>query len=200
MAFKIQFNKTFLQRISKELEMRKRALPILKSKEAALRVEVKNAKDHAAKLEKNLNEKIQAYRNIISLWSEFESDIVQVKQVDYSTKKIAGVSTPVLNDVEFKIKDFSLFSKPGWFRDGVEILKELTKLAVERDFFQKKMEILSQARKKTTQKVNLYEKVQIPQYEDAIRKIKRFMEDEENLSKSAQKIIKTKQQKEEAGT
>ena len=49
-------------------------------------------------------------------------------------------------------------------------------------------------RRKTTQKVNLYEKVQIPGYEDAIRKIKRFMEDEENLSKSAQKIVKTKQQ------
>ena len=48
--------------------------------------------------------------------------------------------------------------------------------------------------RKTTQKVNLYEKVQIPGYEDAIRKIKRFMEDEENLSKSAQKIVKTKQQ------
>lgn len=37
-------------------------------------------------------------------------------------------------------------------------------------------------------------KVQIPGYEDAIRKIKRFMEDEENLSKSSQKIVKNKQQ------
>ena len=55
-------------------------------------------------------------------------------------------------------------------------------------------ELLDHARRKTTQKVNLYEKVQIPGYEDAIRKIKRFMEDEENLSKSAQKIVKTKQQ------
>ena len=54
--------------------------------------------------------------------------------------------------------------------------------------------LLDFARRKTTQKVNLYEKVQIPGYEDAIRKIKRFMEDEENLSKSAQKIVKTKQQ------
>ncbi|HQM79393.1 MAG TPA: V-type ATP synthase subunit D [Candidatus Syntrophosphaera sp.] len=47
-------------------------------------------------------------------------------------------------------------------------------------------------RKKTTQKVNLYEKVQIPIYEDAIRKIKRFLEDEENLSKASQKILKTR--------
>jgi V/A-type H+-transporting ATPase subunit D len=43
--------------------------------------------------------------------------------------------------------------------------------------------------------VNLFEKVQIPGYEDAIRKIKRFMEDEENLSKSSQKILKSLQEK-----
>jgi V/A-type H+-transporting ATPase subunit D len=42
--------------------------------------------------------------------------------------------------------------------------------------------------------VNLFEKVQIPGYEDAVRKIKRFMEDEENLSKSSQKIVKSRQQ------
>ena len=54
------------------------------------------------------------------------------------------------------------------------------------------MELLDYARKKTTQKVNLYEKVQIPAYNEAISKIKRFLEDEENLSKAAQKIMKRK--------
>ena len=56
------------------------------------------------------------------------------------------------------------------------------------------MKLLDHARKKTTQKVNLYEKVQIPGYETAIRKIKRFLEDEENLSKSAMKIVKKRQE------
>jgi V/A-type H+-transporting ATPase subunit D len=44
--------------------------------------------------------------------------------------------------------------------------------------------------------VNLFEKVQIPGFQDAIRKIKRFMEDEENLSKSSQKIVKSKREAE----
>lgn len=52
-------------------------------------------------------------------------------------------------------------------------------------------------RKKTTQKVNLYEKVQIPGYQEAIRKIKRYMEDEENLSKAASKIVKQRHEMEE---
>jgi V/A-type H+-transporting ATPase subunit D len=71
-------------------------------------------------------------------------------------------------------------------------------VGIEREFFSQKMMLLEHARKKTTQKVNLFEKVQIPGYEDAIRKIKRFMEDEENLSKSAQKIVKERQQNKEA--
>jgi V/A-type H+/Na+-transporting ATPase subunit D len=59
------------------------------------------------------------------------------------------------------------------------------------------MHLLDHARKKTTQKVNLYEKVQIPGYEEAILKIKRFLEDEENLDKSSQKIVKNRQQQAE---
>jgi V/A-type H+-transporting ATPase subunit D len=58
------------------------------------------------------------------------------------------------------------------------------------------VELLEYSRKKTTQKVNLFEKVQIPGYQDAIRKIKRFMEDEENLNKSSQQIVKAKKEKE----
>ena len=59
------------------------------------------------------------------------------------------------------------------------------------------MQLLDFSRKKTTQKVNLYEKVQIPGYQEAIRKIKRYMEDEENLSKASQKIVKTRHAAEE---
>ena len=50
-------------------------------------------------------------------------------------------------------------------------------------------------RVKKPSKGYLFEKVQIPGYQDALRKIKRFMEDEENLSKSSQKILKSIQEK-----
>ena len=73
-----------------------------------------------------------------------------------------------------------------------DTLNEVVNIDLEREFYMRKMELLDRARKKTTQKVNLYEKVQIPGFQEAIRKIKRFLEDEENLSKSAQKIVKTR--------
>lgn len=187
---KIQYNKTFMQRIRKMLDTRIKALPTLKNKESALRVEVKKAKDTVEDLDRKLEDKKKSYQEMMALWSEFNPELVSVKEVKYTTKKIAGVQTPVLQDVDLDIKPFSIFNNPAWFMDGIETLREYIKLAIERDFFQKKMEILLYARKKTTQKVNLYEKVQIPEFQDALRKIKRFLEDQENLSKSSQKIIK----------
>ena len=99
------------------------------------------------------------------------------------------------NNLEFELKEISVYQKPIWFLDGIQILKELTEFSIKRDVNWKAMEILEFARKKTTQKVNLYEKVQIPEFNQAISKIKRFLEDEENLSKSAQKILKRRNEK-----
>jgi len=198
MAIKFQYNKTSLQHLNKQLKMRLRALPTLQSKEAALRMEVKRAKDQSEELLRKLEKQMKEFEDMVRLWGEFEEDLITVKDVKMSFKKIAGVKTPILDDVIFEIKDFSLFNKPSWFLGGVQIIKSLVKISIESDFFLRKMELLDYARKKTTQKVNLYEKVQIPGYEEAISKIKRFLEDEENLSKSAQKIVKKRQQDKEA--
>ncbi len=197
MAIKFQYNKTALQSLDKQLKIRQRALPTLQNKEAALRIEVKKAKDEAEKLENKLEQKINAYQKVMEIWEEFEQSLVKVKDVKLSAKKIAGVNTPILDDVEFEIKDFSLFNNPVWFLDGIDVVKQLAKIAIEREVFIRKMELLDYARKKTTQKVNLYEKVQIPGFEDAIRKIKRFLEDEENLSKASQKIVKARIEKQQ---
>jgi len=194
MSIKFQYNKISQQRLKKQLEIRLRALPTLQSKEAALRVEVKKAKDRMNELEQQLNEQLKEYDNMVRLWSEFDKELVTVKEVKLSSKKIAGTKTPVLDDVVFDIRDFSLYNKPSWFLKGVELIKSLSKIGIEMEVFRKKMAILDYARKKTTQKVNLYEKVQIPEYQDAINKIKRFLEDQENLSKSAQKIVKKRQE------
>jgi len=190
MSIKFQYNKISQQRLKKQLDIRLRALPTLQSKEAALRVEVKKAKDRMNELDQELRQQMDAYENMVRLWSEFDQSLVTVREVKMSSKKIAGTKTPVLEDVIFDIKDFSMYNKPSWFLEGVELLESLSRIGIEMEVFRKKMELLDYARKKTTQKVNLYEKVQIPEYQMAINKIKRFLEDQENLSKSAQKIVK----------
>ena len=199
MAIKFQYNKTSLGELGKQLKMRQKALPTIKSKESALRLEVKKAKGTAAEFERRLAELSARYDYMVALWDEFDADLLAVEDVELSTQKIAGVRIPVLQGVKFKEKSYDLFSSPIWLSDGVALLKELATLGLESQIADRKSEMLDYARKKTTQKVNLYEKVQIPGYEDAIRKIKRFLEDEENLSKSAQKIVKTKHQQAEEG-
>lgn len=192
MAIKFQYNKTSLQSLDKQLKMRVRALPTIKNKESALRSEVKKAKEVADEFDTRLEETLDGINEMLQLYDEYAPDLLTVKDVELSVKKIAGVRTPVLEKVEYDIKEFSLFNAPAWYLDGIQHVKEVVDIALEREVYMRKMELLDRARKKTTQKVNLYEKVQIPGFQEAIRKIKRFLEDEENLSKSSQKIVKTR--------
>lgn len=157
-------------------------------------MEVKKAKTVAEEFDARLQDLLDRYDYMVALWSEFEMGLVSVKDVKMSHQKIAGVSIPILEEIIFVEKEYSLFSSPYWYSDGIRILKDIARLGLEREFYLYKMKSLDFARKKTTQKVNLYEKVQIPGYEDAIRKIKRFLEDEDNLSKSSQKIVKQRQE------
>ena len=192
---KFQYNKTSLQQLEKNLKMRQRTLPIIKSKETALRLEVKKCKEEADALEAKLQEQINGYEAMFALWGEFDASLVALKDVEIGVRKIAGVRVPVLSAIRLDAKPFGLFSAPKWYFDGIKLLEGLAKTAVEREFVIAKLTLLDHARKKTTQKVNLFEKVQIPGFQEAVRKIKRFMEDEENLSKSSQKILKSLQQK-----
>ncbi len=126
------------------------------------------------------------------LWAEFPDDLLLVDDVVLHFRKIAGVKIPLLDEVKFRFGYDSLFGLPAWVGTGVELLKESSKLEIEIGIAEQKLAVLEYARKKTTQKVNLYEKVQIPEYNEALLKIKRFMEDQENLEKSSQKILKAK--------
>ena len=193
MAIKFQYNKTSLGEMRKKLQMRQRALPTIKSKESA----VKKARDAAAGAQERMEALLGRYEYMSALWGEFDPGLLTVKGVDLRMSKIAGVNVPVLGAVDFEEKDYDLFSSPVWYADGIALLKEVAQAGIESEVYMRRMEVLDHARKKTTQKVNLYEKVQIPGYEAAILKIRRFLEDEENLSKSAQKIVKSKHEQQE---
>ena len=197
MAIKFQYNKTSLTNLGKQLKVRKNALPTLKNKESALRLSVLAAKKEAEKLAQELDDAMKRYDYLAALWNEFEPGLIKITDVDLKTVKVAGVKCPQLDEVHYELADFNAFVKPAWFADGVRILQDLTRLGLESEVYEQKRKILDFQRKKTTQKVNLYEKVQIPGYQEAIRKIKRYMEDEENLSKASSKIVKTRHAEEE---
>lgn len=175
--------------MDRELKVRLNALPTLQSKEAALRAEVKRIRARVVKLQNELDEKLKALEPMDRLWCEFPP-LVKVKAVRFVEKNIAGIRVNTVGEVEFEVAPFSVFGYPSWFSSGVEVLKSVMRDRVAIDIEEKIYASVEYARRKATQKVNLYEKVQIPGYVDAIRKIKRFLEDEETISKSSQKILK----------
>lgn len=197
MAIKFQYNKTSLTNLGKQLKVRRNALPTLKNKESALRVSVSAAKAEAERLEKAVTEALASYDYLAALWNEFEPGLIRITDIHLKTVKVAGVKIPELDGIDYELRPFNAFTKPAWYADGVRILQDITRLGIESEVFEQRRRILDYQRKKTTQKVNLYEKIQIPGYQEAIRKIKRYMEDEENLSKASSKIVKTRHAAEE---
>lgn len=196
MSIRVQYNKTFLNHLKKQLAIRKKVLPTLKSKETALRLEVKKISEKLESLQmqkQDFDAELEKYEH---LWTRFP-DILVVEEIDIIVKNTAGTKIPVLKDIKFTLKEFTDFDLPIWLLKGLEELKTMIHLETREKILEQQHEILHQARKKTTQKVNLYEKVQIPEFESGVNKIKRFLEDKENIAKAAQKIVKERNSRKE---
>ena len=197
MAIKFQYNKTSLTLLGKQLKVRQNALPTLKNKESALRASVIAAKAEARRYAEQLEEQMRSYDYLAALWNEFDPGLVSITDIEMATVKVAGVKVPEIKEIHYTLHEFNAFSRPAWYADGVRILKDLALTGLRSEVAEIRRSTLEFQRKKPTQKVNLYEKVQIPGYQEAIRKIKRYMEDEENLSKASSKIVKTRHAAEE---
>lgn len=190
MAIKFQYNKTSLQQLEKQLNIRVKALPTLKNKEAALRAEVKKSGHRIDELAYELRLNQNELDDVGVLWNEFDFSILKIQEVITEEKRLAGVKAPFLKEIKYKRIELNPFGAPFWIWEGLELLKKRVTIEIKQKVLKEQLSLIELARKKTTQKVNLYEKVQIPEYEITIRKVKRFLEDEENLTKAAQKIVK----------
>lgn len=197
MALKFQYNKTALQNLRRQLSIREKALPTLKSKEAALRLEVRKITAEIDLLKEEYDMIVKENQNYNGFWTEFPK-IVKIKNIISEQKNIAGVRVAILNKIDFALEQISLFNMPSWIRLAISMFERLMTIQIRIEMTEARLNALAYARKKTTQKVNLYEKVQIPEYRMAIIKIKRYMEDEDNLSKSSQKIVKERNRAKEA--
>jgi V/A-type H+-transporting ATPase subunit D len=198
MAFVYQFNNAAILYLQRQMELREKALPVLKSKETALRAEVKKTRNLLDKARQQMKEAMENEEDFLLLAAEFDTTLVSMDFVETELVTIAGVKVPGLGNIHFRIKPYNLFVNPYWFAQGIDFIRKVTTMNLTIIFLEKRLSLLETARKKTTQKVNLYEKNQLPEIREAIRNIKRFLEDEENLAKSAQKILKSRLENEAA--
>lgn len=186
---KYEFNKIALQKMQRDLAIRVRALPTLKAKETALRFEVMKSQDRLDTLLHDAEKQRRENDEHLMLWSEYPG-LLKIEEIRFTHRLVAGVRIEIIDTLKFHVVKGALFHQRGWVVRGTDILREMVRLRLEADIERKNTEVLHEARKRATRKVNLYEKIQIPRYAEAIRRIRTFLDDKENLSRAAQKIVK----------
>ncbi len=194
MALRFQYNKIALQELERGLKIRKAAVPTLQAKEAALRLEVKRLHLALSQCEDIYQKALTEANRAGELWEEFDPRLVQVKEIHTRWEKLAGVRFQILESIQFAELPLAMIHQPLWTPEGIPLLQNAIEQYIRMEYLRRQADLLEYERKKTTQKLNLYEKVQIPEFEDGIRRIKRFLEDEENLAKAAQKIVKKRKE------
>ncbi|MFA5115080.1 MAG: V-type ATP synthase subunit D [Candidatus Omnitrophota bacterium] len=193
---KVKLTKGELKRQRDALRQYRRYLPTLQLKKQQLQMEILH--HHELLVEKKKQESLK--RNSLEGWvgllaSDNYIDVkpwIRTSEAVIKYRNIAGVDLPVFERLEFKGADYDLFSSPLWMDAGLEALRSLVSLIEEISILQRSMDILSRELRITTQRVNLFEKVKIPEAEEAIRLIKVFIGDQMANAVGRSKIAKRK--------
>jgi V/A-type H+/Na+-transporting ATPase subunit D len=120
------------------------------------------------------------------------AELVKVKETDLETTNIAGVDIPVFNGVIYENIPYDLMFYPLWVDAGVQKLKELFSADMELTILKKQAELLGEELRITTQRVNLFEKVKIPDTTENIRRINIFLGDQQTAAVVRGKLSKNK--------
>ena len=196
---KLKLTKTELKAQSDALKQYRRFLPTLQLKKQQLQVELRKSR---ALVEANRSEyaalraKLDAF---VGLYAdagaaEFIKNNLSVVQVIKSTANIAGVTVPVFDRVEFLRQNYDLFEAEFWMDGGIAAVEQLISLKEAGNVLEEQYRLLNVELLSTTQRVNLFEKVKIPECMENIRKIQIYLGDATTAAVVRSKIAKRKMQ------
>ena len=189
---KVKHTKTALKAQRDALRRFERYLPTLLLKKQQLQVEVRQVeirieeKDAAESL---LRAGLESWIRLFGEPFDFPKHL-RVEKVEQSTGNIAGVNIPVLQKVVFQRTPWDLFETPPWVDDGVQALEDLVRLRIERRFLEDERRLLAEELRVTSQRVNLFEKVKIPESRENIRVIRIFLGDQQTADVARGKLAK----------
>jgi V/A-type H+-transporting ATPase subunit D len=197
---KIKHTKNELKAQRDALRRFERYLPTLLLKKQQLQTEMRT-------LDQKLTAKtgeVEALRSDMASWVRLFSEpfdfqsCLTVTDIRISEGNIAGVNIPVLEGVDFSRQVPDLFESPLWVDDALAALEKLTRLSVEQAVMERQYQLLKEELRTTTQRVNLFEKVKIPECREHIRVIRIFLGDQQTAAVARAKIAKGKAPKEVA--
>jgi V/A-type H+-transporting ATPase subunit D len=194
----LALNKTTLKQQRDQLKTYQRFLPSLDLKRQQLLAALKIAREQLIAIQPEYDSLTQRLTQLYPLLGSSTaatrnlSDLVKIREVRIGQENLLGTILPVAESVEFVTAQYSYQVMPFWVDLLVEILQRVAELHVLRQVRQERVRRLDSAAKKITQRVNLFEKVLIPQSQQHIRKIVIFLSDQERAAVVRSKIAKSK--------
>ncbi|MDR2581273.1 MAG: V-type ATP synthase subunit D [Fibromonadaceae bacterium] len=191
---KVKLTKNALKAERDSLKRFQRYLPTLQLKKQQLqmemrslqsRVEAKRAEEEA--LLADMSSWMKLYGESIE-WHEY----LKVTRTRVSEGNIAGVAIPIFEGVDFERNIPDLFETPVWIDAGIRALEHLVSLRLERRVIEEQFRLLGEELRTTSQRVNLFEKVKIPEAKENIRVVRIFLGDQQTAGVARSKIAKNK--------
>ena len=192
---KVKLTKTELKAQSDALKRFQRFLPMLQLKKQQLQSEIAGiiAKAEAVSAkERAVREGLDKWVGLFATDEDLLPGLVSVKSIKRGESNIAGVAIPTFESIETDVKEIDAWATPAWVDDAVEVTTQILSLQCERQVYEEQRRLVTEELRQTSQRVNLFEKVKIPQCKEAIRVIKIALGDEQTAAVTRGKIAKSR--------
>ena len=198
---KIKLTKTELKAQTDALKRFQRFLPMLQLKKQQLQGEiagiVQKAEETSAK-ERAVRADLDRWVGLFATDEALIAGLVKVREVKTGTANVAGVAIPTFETIDTDVKDVDAWETPAWVDNAVETTTQVLSLQCERAIYEEQRRLVEQELQLTSQRVNLFEKVKIPECKEAIRRIKIAIGDEQTAAVTRGKIAKGRVPQEDA--
>lgn len=192
---KIKLTKNELKIQKDALKMYRRYLPTLTLKKQQLQAEIRGIEAKAKAVRQEREELEKGFGDWIAVFSEkdaFPSGLITVSNIRKGEGNIAGVSIPTYEGADFSREDYDLYETPLWVDIAANHMEKAMSLDLEAEVLDEQVRLLQAELLATSQRVNLFEKVKIPETEANIKKISIYMSDQQVSAVVRSKISKKK--------
>lgn len=191
---RIKHTKNELKAQRDSLKRFSRYLPMLILKKQLLQAEIQAIEARIAEQaeqERALRKDLDRWIKLFSEPNDIE-DMTKISELKVSEGNIAGVAIPVYDDIVFRRREIDLFETPAWTDAGVDMIERLVRVRIAIEVFREQLRRVGKELRTTTQRVNLFEKVKIPECIENIRVIRIFLGDEQTAAVARGKIAKSR--------
>ena len=192
---KIKLTKNEQKAQKDALKMYQRYLPTLTLKKQQLQSEIRTIGAKAKEVRQariRLEEEFKIWIGVFGEEQAFKSDMVTVRNIKKGTGNIAGVTIPIYEGADFSRGDYDLYETPLWIDLAADRMEKALSLDLEASVLDEQVRLLSKELRTTSQRVNLFEKVKIPEAKANIKKISVYLGDQQVSAVVRSKISKKK--------